>query len=372
MIRKFIEIFYSAFYIIFTVFISVLLSSCDTCEYQNGGNSGEDINNRIFFTAYPVSGLTPSVYSCNPDGSGRKLVIKNATIYSAPSADGKIAVLQFDSTEAKNMIYMYNSDGTNGLYIDEDNLDYGVALPNLSPNGNKIAFFGGNSRLYLWVLDLKTGGSFINKISNLLYDKSLSQFSPNGKYLAFFEKNAGNGVVFKVIETETPDVIVFSIIIDGLLNSKTETSASWDIYSNKVSFCANESGNDIIYIIDLNSGGIIKKDMNITGAKSSVISPDGNFVVFTDNDGGMWAASSVDDQNTELLEDAAEGETNIFPEWSQDGKYIMFNKFFSDNADFSFSTLKCFEIEKTNNKLTSKKQYIVGNNAYRAYWKRNK
>lgn len=97
-----------------------------------------------------------SIYTINPDGSGKTLLTKGSPYTSWSPDSSKIAFTK------DNNIYVMNADGTSIVQLTNTTSDY---YPSWSPDGSKIAFASnieGNMKLYI----INADGKNLIKITN--------------------------------------------------------------------------------------------------------------------------------------------------------------------------------------------------------------
>ena len=97
-----------------------------------------------------------------------------------------------------------------------------------------------------------------------------------------------------------------------------------------------------------------------------VLSPDMNYIAFTSKSGKIWRMS-IQDTISEFI-DITPGDTtelNIFAGWSPNGKYIIFNRYFTDITQQQLSALCLAEVVDGKPLIT-----LLSNNVYRGYWSR--
>jgi Tol biopolymer transport system component len=238
----------------------------------------------------------------------------------------------------------------------------GVSYPIISPDGQKVVFYGGEKQL--WIID-DVDNVTPKRLTDNFARNTLPAFSPNGDRLVFFEKS-GDGLNLAVVNT-MGNPGKHSVHFDmELINYRSQSNISWS-QSGRIVFALRGEESDYILILDEQLNETKRLNIRYPGAVMPAMASDGNRIVFTGRENGsLWLATLADDspKYTELITSSG-GEINIYPSWSDDGKYILFNKSYQDDPEHSFSTL--FLIEPA-----TKKTSILSNNAYRGGYFRKK
>lgn len=347
------------------------LTSCNTCDPLEGGSGNTGYEDRVFFTSFPLNSLVPSIYSLNSKGKDIRLHASNGTLFSAPSEDGKIAFLRYDSKKGKNVIMLSKLDKADSMRIDEDNPDYSVAEPILSPDGNKIAFNGGNKRLFIWV-NTSSGASYIDKVSNDMYDNTMASFSPDASKIAFFEGSKDDGTLkLKILNSEMPDITIFERSFEDV-NKETALGLEifWSADSRKVSFLLSEDSTQKLLVLEL-GGGETYFVLDPFNSESCAPSPDLSYLIFTNAEGEVWGRNI---NSSEVKYSPISGEDhssfNLFYLWNILGHKLIFNKFYKDDGFSNISTLYLVDVQINNDLMEIKNQTILSNNAYKGFWGR--
>lgn len=360
------------FWVLLVSFFSSL-TSCNTCDSGDGG-SGNDPNNVLYFTAFPLNSLVPSIYSAESSGRLIANLSANGSLFSAPAGKTnikRIAYLRYDNNLQKNLIIIKNIDGSDSAVVDRDNNQYGVAFPVLSPDANKIAFYGGNGKLYLWVRDPFNGSSYIEKLTGQNYPGTLPAFSPDSKMLAFYEGDPSSGSFsLKIIDSEMPDVVINQVdYSNSSLIAKNENAPEWSFDSRKICFPVKSDDIEKLIIYSLNSSSEEIKFGNL-GVRYAVLSPDAKHLMFASKDGSLWLRTLDSDPKYKQLIDS-EGLFSISnASWSPSGNKILFSKYYPEDGNFTFSTIFTAELVNDGNSTNLKNIKLISNNAYKAYWGR--
>ena len=161
--------------------------------------------------------------------------------------------------------------------------------PAISPQGDKIAF-----------------------ISNRNY------------YFDVFIMNAINGKIIKrlVKGNRSADFEQLNVVTPGL---------SWSPDETKIALSAKSDGNDIIYIIDVNSEDKDALPVKLDGIKSLSWSPDGKYIAFIGHTDQQSDVYIYDLKAKKLINLTNDIFTDNDPSWSPDSKEIFFS---SDRGNY--------------------------------------
>lgn len=231
------------------------------------------------------------------DGSDLKRITHSESNDRWPqfSADGK--KLTFMSRQVGNWeIYAINIDGTNRTRITENNVtDLGSSF---SPDGKKIAFTSlrdddsGIADLYI----INTKNKNLHKVAEKAYWPT---WSPDGKTIAYtsiIDENMADICLYNV-ESKTATAIT--------RNSGANFGGKFSNDSQKIIFYSNRDGKFQIFTMDKDGDNLVNLNVNLSGDGNPNISPDGNFILFSNNPN--------DDADIFLLELKTGKITNITP-----------------------------------------------------------
>ncbi len=209
-----------------------------------------------------------------------------------------MSVKEFDEMWKKNLKKIYYPD----IAIRKDPDEFAKRLtdpekgggfyntsPAISPQGDKIAF-----------------------ISNRNY------------YFDVFIMNAIDGKIIKklVKGNRSADFEQLNVVTPGL---------SWSPDGNEIALSAKSDGNDVIYIINANSGDKYELPVKLDGIKSLSWSPDGKYIAFighTPVQSDVYLYNMETKKTTDLTNDIF---TDNDPAWSPDSKQIFFS---SDRGNY--------------------------------------
>jgi TolB protein len=204
-------------------------------------------------------------------------------------------------------IWVINSDGTNPIQITDSGANY---APNLSKDGTKIVFSGGNEQ-WAQIFSISPNDTNLIKLTSLPDGGYEPSWSPDGKKIAFH----GN--------FQTGQQGIYVMNSDGSsitrLTDKVDTRASLSPDGKKIAFISNNG----IFTID--SDGTNRTLLIQSGSYDVSWSPDGKWLAFDET-------ISYEPQGIFLIHPDGTGQTRIpmdephptYPSWSPDGSKIIF------------------------------------------------
>ena len=344
--------------------IILTAGGCDVCQNSSGG--GPQVSYEIYFSSVPVNSTQPSIFRVSPGGSDLTEIIKNGIIFSPPST-GSNLIAFFRSVSTTNGILMTSDINGNNIQAILPGGHYQTLQnPVLSPDGRMIAFGLGGHELFIITSD----GSFGAASKNFL-DSSLPAFSPDGSKIAYFEtKNQDSTLSVVVLNTQNlpPSTVGVKYYNIGVSNYFDKPTISWSfsgkdiIYTLSQFNLAQSATTDYIYENPPdNSLGLGIPVQNV-GAFMPVLSPDEKYFAYAGRDGNIWYRNtSLTDGSYVKVTQNDTTEFCLYPQWSPDGVYILFTKYFvDDNVNFHGS------LEMAN--IITGAVTIVSNNAWRGFW----
>lgn len=338
--------------------------ACDPCANVNG--NGDNFENRIFFSAPPANGLKPAIYAISTDGTDLDQIVADGQIFSPPSDNHKIAFLRKDSATQKILLLLAEHTGENEVEIDREKSLYSIAYPVISPNGEFIAFNGGQGQL----LSVRSDGTgFVDFLSGNLMEETSYSFSPDSKYICYFEKIASDSQFqLKVINIESPESVSYTRNFD---NSSLPDFGPLKVdWSNEGEFIAYSIINDSIstIYIDYMNGDYSEIRLYDFFASMPVISNDNKHLAFSSSDGVIWIRNIADDNVVfSRITDDNSTTYNVNPIWSPDKKSIIYEVFYNNSYN-SLSTLYLSELYFQEDHAETIASNILVNNIISAFW----
>ena len=198
--------------------------------------------------------------------------------------------------------------------------------PAISPDGQTVAFASNRNGYWdIYLLDLASGG--LTRLTDTLAYEASPAWSPDNKWLVY-ETYINDNLEIKIQSVLTPDDTI------QLTNSPTaDFSPVWSPQGRQIAFVSNQSGEDEIWLADLDKGEE-QRFQNISQNPYSkdthpAWSPDGKSLVWVGDQDGM--RTLLLEQLPIILDSSATpSELNRqtlgsgdWPVWSADGETIL-------------------------------------------------
>lgn len=350
-----------------SMLFGMILLGCDVCDL--GGPDTGTPDNRIYFTAQPGNTDAPFVYSIKRAGKGIQKIADNCILFSPPSVNGLMALLGRDTVTGNKLLYTIDVEGKRLTKIAESSALFDINMPIMSPDGKKIAFSGGQKRLFLSQFD----GSYI---FDLLDDKfamnSIPTFSPDSKLLAYLTSE-NDRYTLKIANAEQTGStqIIFSFEINtGIIKERDEITPVWTPDGTSIMMNTHEQNREILMFINISSSGVrkIEIESEVIGTQNATISPDGNFVAVAGKDGNIWAMNiNGNEIRYSKITNVFDGEKAIKPSWSNDGRSLIFSlKTQFDKV--SYSALMITNLSYDGALVNRETTYVLANSAIKGFW----
>lgn len=351
------------FFICSLIIYGSLLSGCDVCDNTNEYKVEEG---DIYFTAVPVNSNLPSIYRINADGKNLREVVKNGILTSRPTKDNKLVFLR-ENPDGQKVVVQSDIDGRNPKIIG----DYSWSKqfnPIISPDGKYVAVMIGSKDL--WII---SNGTTYYKVSNKICENSMPVFSQDGTKLAFYEGYDFTGpltVKTYSIVTNPPVLLSQSPVSQtGISSWKGEALIDWSVDGDNLTYLfSSSSASDMITISEWdNPGNSQSYEIPGFGAFQPSLSPDKTKLVFAGRDGNIWLRdlSASENKYLNLTGNSSQTVYNIYPQWSPDGRNVIYSKYFTDDLNIIHATL---EIVSTDTDPPTVK--VLSNNVLRGFWNR--
>ena len=228
-------------------------------------------------------------------------------------------------------VWVMRADGTNQKQVTEN----GVAwMPRLSPDGSQIVFESIGTELD--IMDVKTGAR--RKLASGV--PCCAQWSPDGTVIAF-TNSTGLYTPHQIFIIDPDGTNLRQLTSDA---SYTDTSfskdvASWSPDGNRILFTAEYDNvpnpTTALYVMQKDGTGMTPITDTTAGGvgNSAAWSPDGRMITFV-ADGGFIGMSqlryhstihTMNADGTGRVQLSADTSKDSFPNWSPDGKQILFS-----------------------------------------------
>lgn len=305
----------------------------NSCK-DNATDNPQSGNYKIFYNFITGYGIPVYIYQMNIDGTNNIIFKTNAELYSPPQG-GKIAFTIVNDSTGEYTLKVSNIDGTNENTILTD--VWGILNASLSINNNKL--------LYIREKSLFSGGRFeylhlcnIDGSNDILID-SCSWWFGNVFLEAEFSQD-GNSIVY-VIDPDFNNPSFYIYDING--NSKRKINSSSlslpEEFLSTHRFNLSSDGKEIVFIsfdsassqysisiINVSNGSIKEILKTSEYISKPVWSPDDKKIAYYKEPCNLWVIdvdTKVEIQFTDLP--GPENEIRfLVPQWSPDGKYIIF------------------------------------------------
>jgi len=341
-----------------------LLLGCDNCS--DIGGIGKESDVKIYFTAINSNNSVPNVFFTDENLSEINLVQQNAIIFSPPAKNDKLAFITKNTSNETilNLQVLRNKNVTELL---KDNQIFTISQPILSPAGNLIAFDAGVGRLLLYDIE-KTSTSIV---TNQLITYSTPSFSYDGLYLSYLINNDGF-IKIIVVSADFPQNEILRIDLSGFSAPRnSQMTINWASDSYWFSFAYSKDEMDYVIVRDLfgqqNTVNSVRTEL---GFDNPTLSPSAEFLLFTSSDGGLWVRSL--DENDIRYSKLTDGQDlqAILPQWSSDGKSIIFystESISSPNSSAQYDLFK-MKVKYSGNIVSAESLSLISSNVLRAYW----
>ncbi len=336
--------------------IIILVTSCENCP-----TSSEDLlANTIFFNTKPLNTEMSKIYSIST-GSTNLKHRGDGLVYSAPSKDFNLAILETNENNIKELYLKNIKNGKKTLLLRES-ATIKIQKPVISPQSEYISYQGDGRQLFIFPFNEQI--SYL--ISNSFLTNSIPSFSPNGEYLAFFEKHSEfTSTKLKVIKSNSSGEEVYSYLLDYELPAYSSNyHLNWSADSKIVIFSSEiHSELHTINLCDVIEKKVSSIPIDFVGVINPAISINNEYFAFTGKNGNIYLYDYKDENAIPevLVEKKYINEFCDNPLFSKDNNVILYSRYGnSEMLDFS-ANLEIVDIK-------SREISLLMNNIQYAFW----
>lgn len=200
------------------------------------------------------------------------------------------------------------------------------------------------------------------------------RISPDGKYIAFFSEKEVFTINLYLAEVESGKVLKTltstkrSTDIDEL--SFIESGGAWSPDSRQFAYVVYEKGRNMLYVTDVGSGKTLNT-YHLPGLdffSNPVYSPDGKKIAVTGTIKGISDIYIFETASRTLTNVTNDKWSDIQPDWSADGKTIIFSSDRPFNGDGSRNSIfSIYTLDITSGKVSMIPTFVHGDNFNPAY-----
>jgi Tol biopolymer transport system component len=259
---------------------------------------------------------------------------------SSPAWSGDSQRIAFYSNRTGvDEIFAMNADGGELIQLTDDAEASFKQEPAWSPDSRQIAFtaFLEKARIFAFDVELaeshpfspirSTSQGYPEPLSDYDKDSFAAAWSPDGRRIALVMEDVDGHLQVFTLDLASRDILqVTRAPLDVY-------RAAWSPDGRWIAFSASAGGNEEIYIIRANGGGMIRLTNDPALDTEPSWSPDGRFIVFSSEREGpkrLFVMRAGGNDVTRLNTGLGEGAT---PAWSPDGRYIAFVSKVNGNLD---------------------------------------
>jgi Tol biopolymer transport system component len=302
-----------------------------------------------------AAGLVVAVASASAYGTVRDFLFgaRRTVTWGAPtwSPDGRrIAFLSTTCLpgrpplcESPSKLVVVGLDGRAQRELSQEPLRNSLGDPVLSPDWQRIAFVRDRGGLYRTLPDGTSWHYSDLVVANVdgsrrrivaprgVYEDPV--WSPDGRKLAFVRLRSDNAELYVVAADGTGRRklahAVSYVTLDGNPKSPNPNPA-WSPDGRRIAFTSNRDGNEDIYVVDVDGGGLVNLTRSRGTDRRPVWSPDGRQIAFRgdrDGNGEVYVMAADGSAQRRLTRNPAPDNGAV---WSPDGRRILFQRALRD------------------------------------------
>jgi TolB protein len=211
-------------------------------------------------------------------------------------------------------LYVMDLDGARGRALTADK---SIALsPSWSPEGSLLLFTSYRAGTGPQVYVLSSGGGKSYLISGRSGLNTVASYSPDGREIALTLSQDGNPEIYLLdARGGSPRRLTNSRSID--------TSPTWSPTGREIAFTSDRAGSPQVYVMDREGGNVRRLTYDIEYTDSPSWSPRGDRIAFVARTGAGFDIY-VCRANGSDVRLAVSGGSNENPDWSPDGRHLLF------------------------------------------------
>jgi TolB protein len=280
-------------------------------------------------TRTPTNQPSINAVTQHPDISTTEPPTSSPQPISTMNLDQGLLILSLDEG-GNDHLFAYQPEASGaGQPLPLTRLTYGPwndISPAISPDGQSVAFASNRNGYWdIYLLNLASGG--VTRLTDTLGYEAYPSWSPDGNWLVY-EAYIDNNLEIVIQSVSSPgDMIRLTS------DPSADFSPDWSPQGRKIAFVSNRSGDDEIWLADLDKGEE-ERFQNISQDSSTkdthpAWSPDGSEIVWSSEQQGMHhlIVQHLDANNepsqTPLAAERKDLGSGDWPVWSEDGATIL-------------------------------------------------
>jgi Tol biopolymer transport system component len=232
------------------------------------------------------------------------------------SPDGSRIVFSSDR-DGNDEIYVIGVDGTGLARVTSSpgkDLD-----PSFSPDGSKIVFDSDrDGPVAIFAMDVD-GSHPVNLSRPNRPGDIFPSWSPDGAQIVYACGPSFEGLDICVMDANGHN----QRILTGGPGTR-EWEPAWSPDRTKIAFVSNRTGDDEIYVVDVDRGKLVQLTRNPGRDADPAWSPDGTKIAFDSDREGAVSIFVMDEDGTNITRLTDGSEADASPSWSPDGTGIAF------------------------------------------------
>ena len=167
------------------------------------------------------------------------------------------------------------------------------------------------------------------------------------------------------LTTTEPAIIANKVHPDGLRDYRGDATIGWSSDGTQICYIVSDSDvSDMLFIGDYRSTIDTGYEITSIGAYQPAFSPDNKYIAFAARDGNIWIRNMADTGKKYInVTNSSKLAFNLYPQWSRDGKSLLYVKSFKDDQDGLHASLEKLDMTTENPEIR-----VLTNNVITGYW----